>query len=337
MPAVQPPQDRVETERLIATIKSLPPARSPRADVASQQGLVAAEDLLVRKLKDLGYEPRLHPCTWTIQRQLDSEKKTGAAEPSIKTTDELASHVWNSISVDLPGKELPAEVLIISAHFDAAVSAPGADDDGTGVAGILEAARVLKDCPARRTIRLMLFNLEELGLLGSKDYVRSARPRWEAGEEKIIGMVSLEMLGFFSDAEGSQTSPIGRIEGVFEPPTVGDFIGLITIAKASQFCRRFDEEMRRAAPGLKTGVADFPPVPLPDFTRSDHAPFLLAGIPALMLTDTANYRNPNYHKQTDTVETIDQARFTLVVKGVVGAAYAIAEPITQAPPAEPPK
>jgi hypothetical protein len=73
-------------------------------------------------------------------------------------------------------------------------------------------------------------------------------------------------------------------------------------------------------------------VPVQHFLRSDHAPFLLAGIPAFMLTDTANFRNPNYHKPTDTIETIDRARYTLVVKAVVGAAYSLAEPC---PPADP--
>jgi hypothetical protein len=88
--------------------------------------------------------------------------------------------------------------------------------------------------------------------------------------------------------------------------------------------------MRDASPGLKTLLADFlPDVPWvpPDLLRSDHAPFLFAGQPALILTDTSNFRNPHYHQPSDTVETIDAARFTAVVRGVAGAVHAIAEPV----------
>ena len=84
--------------------------------------------------------------------------------------------------------------------------------------------------------------------------------------------------------------------------------------------------MTKASPGLKIELVDFLPLPFPDMMRSDHAPFLLAGIPAVMLSDTANFRNPNYHTQSDTIETIDLERFEAVVVGLVGAVRAIAEP-----------
>jgi Zn-dependent M28 family amino/carboxypeptidase len=234
--------------------------------------------------------------------------------------------VWNNIIIELPGRELPKEVLILSCHFDAAPNAPGADDDGTGVAALLEIARVLRDAPMRRTVRMIFFNLEEVGLKGSIEYVRSGRI---AKDERVTGMVSLEMLGYFSDEPGSQKSPIAKIEGVFDPPTVGDFIGIATIKSYQEFSRRLEREMKSAAPGLKVVTADFMPIAPPDFLRSDHAPFMLAGMPGVMLTDTSNFRNPNYHKPTDTVETIDEKRFTLVVRGVAGAAHAIAEPVSE--------
>src|SRR5205823_6873781 len=115
-----------------------------------------------------------------------------------------------------PGTDLPGEVLIVGGHFDAVPDAPGADDDGSGTAAVLELARVLKGHPVRRTVRLIFFNLEEVGLKGSAEYLRSARPAFDSGKEKLIGMLSLEMLGYFSDAAGSQKSPIPRIEGVFD-------------------------------------------------------------------------------------------------------------------------
>src|SRR5262249_34563336 len=150
----------------------------------------------------------------------------------------------------------------------------------------LETARALREHPMKRSVRLIFFNLEELGLYGSRQYVRSLKSdtqvaKQDAPKETIIGMVSLEMLGFFSDAPNSQRSPIPPIPGVFDPPTIGDFIGLVTISSAAPFCERFAGAMRDSAPGLKVGVVDFPPIAPPDFLRSDHGPFLLAGMPGV--------------------------------------------------------
>ncbi len=330
---VDGPAALVDRNRLKGTLTALPTKRAVRGNIAHQQGLVETEALVQKWLRDLGYEPKLQALQWNLKYQAEQEFKGGVPEGlrSPQTTDELAAHVWHNVYVDLPGKELPKETLILSCHFDAAPNAPGADDDGTGVAALLEVARVLKDKPMKRSVRLIFFNLEEARLKGSVEYVKVALPK----DEKVIGMVSLEMLGYFSDKPNSQRSPIGKIEGVFDPPTVGDFIGIATIKSFSDFARRLDTEMRAAAPGLKVVVADFVPVPLPDFVRSDHAPFMLGGMPGVMLTDTSNFRNPNYHRPTDTVDTIDMERFTLVARGVAGAAYAIAGPVGAPAAAEP--
>jgi Zn-dependent M28 family amino/carboxypeptidase len=289
----------------------------------------------------MGFEPKLDPLEWNLKKQAETEERlrkeaeknapAGGAPPAVEsrlapeTTPELASRTWHNIIVEIPGTELPKEVLIVSAHFDAVPGSPGADDDGSGVAVLLEAARVLKDRPMKRTVRLIFFNLEELPLLGSKSYVQRLKARLEAGEETIVGMVSLEMLGYFSDAPNSQRSPIPRIEGFFEPPTVGDFLGVLTSKNHSAFARRWAEGMVNAAPALKVNVADMFPIVPPDFLRSDHGPFLLSGMPALMLTDTSNFRNPNYHQPTDTIPTLDPERLTLAAKGVVGGIRAVAD------------
>jgi len=327
-----PPQERVESERLLATIRELPAKRAAMGDEAHRAGLVETEELLLRRLKELGYTPWVQEFKWAVPaRNFGGEPGAPPIEP----------HPWRNIFVDLPGTDLAGEVLLISAHFDAVPGSPGADDDGTGTAAILELARVLKDQPTRRTIRLALFNLEECGLIGSTRYVMSLNrddaPNAPGGpvevakkKESIIGMVSLEMLGYFTDAPGSQRSPIKKIEGVFDPPTVGDGIAIVGVAKHRDFSGRFADEMVKACPTLKVVRADFLPAPVPDMMRSDHRPFVLAGIAGVMLTDTADFRNPNYHKATDTVETLDPVRFTLVVKAVAAAVTAIAEPAVAA-------
>lgn len=339
-PQMPRPEAIIEQQPLMATLEAIPRRRAARGTIEEQQGLVATEDWLVQRLKALGYTPRMQDLTWNLKYQQEMEAKAGdTGHAAVETTPELAAHTWHNIIVDIPGTAVPEEVLILSAHFDAVPGAPGADDDGTGVAALLETARALRDHPMKRSVRLIFFNLEELGLYGSKQYVRTLKresqpANQESPKDKIIGMVSLEMLGFFSDAPDSQKSPIPPIPGVFDPPTVGDFIGLVTISSAAPFCERFAGAMRAAAPGLKVGVVDFPPIAPPDFLRSDHGPFLFAGMPGVMLTDTSNFRNPNYHKPSDTVTTIEAARFTLVARGVAGAAYTIAEPAES--PATPP-
>lgn len=311
----------------MADLRALPAARAARGSPDSQRGLIATEDLLAARLREMGYEPKLFPLHWSLERE--NARRQAAGERTREVAAEAAGRAWNNIIVELPGRDLPAEVLLITAHFDAAPGSPGADDDGTGTAAVLELARVLRDQPMRRTVRLVLFNLEEAGLLGSIPYAAAVKKELDAGTITLTGVASLEMLGYFTDQPGSQKSPIPAIPGTFEPPTVGDFIALATTKGHIDFARRLERGMAAAAPGLKVVTPDFiPDVPLcpPDFLRSDHAPFLFMGQHALMVTDTSNYRNPHYHRATDTADTIDADRFALVVRGLAGAIRAIAEP-----------
>lgn len=336
----------VSKDRLVACLRSLPTSRAAMGDATSRDGLVRTEALLIKQLTEIGVKPTAQEFRWA------PPARSFGAEPSGKTDesgekaaprDDLLA--WRNIVVDLPGTDLAHEVLVISAHIDAVPGAPGADDDGTGVAAIVELARVFAGTHHRRTIRLCLFNLEEAGLIGSTKYLLDWNKRHSAAatppsdppakdatvgaapRETIVGMVSLEMLGYFSDAPDSQKSPIPAIKGVFDPPTVGDAIVMVGIKRDAKFIDRFAHAMAVVTPGLKVLTLDFFTLPLPDIMRSDHRGFVLAGLPGAMLTDTANFRNPHYHQPTDTIETLDLDRYTLVVQGVAGAIDAIAEPV----------
>jgi len=325
------PGEMVQTARLMDGLRGLPTKRAAIGDIEHQKGLIQTERYLMTALEGMGYTPTLQPLTWNLKKQAEAEKdlpKEALRRPPPPTTDELAATVWHNIIVELPGTDLASEVLIVGAHFDAVPRTPGADDNGSGTAALLELGRVLKDRPMRRTVRMIFFNLEEIGLRGSADYLKSYRPTLDAKEQTLVGMMSLEMLGFFTDAPGSQTSPIPPIEGVFDPPTVGDFIAIAGIKRHQPFSQKLAAEMMKGAPGLKAFAADFAPFAPPDFLRSDHAPFLLSGYPAVMVTDTSNFRNPNYHKPSDTVGTLDPVRYALVVRGLAEAIYVIAEPVT---------
>jgi hypothetical protein len=322
-PEPPPPATLVEQANLEAAIRALPLQRSAGWTAEHEAGLVKTQEWLVEQLKAMTLEPRTQEVRFS---------KRLRPTPAMPRADYKRD--WQNIIVEIPGKEIPGEVLIVGAHFDAVPDAPGADDNATGVAALLEIARVLKDRPMRRTLRLVFFNLEEAGLAGSNQYVASLPSEEDASRPKIIGMMSLEMLGFYSDKPDSQGNPFRAIKGV-ELPTVGDFVGLAGLLGSRPFIRTLDEQMRKAEPQCKTVVFDMSPIPLPDLLRSDHAPFMSAGIPAVMVTDTANFRNRNYHRPSDTIETLDLARYTLTVRALVGAVHAMAGPVGKPDPAAP--
>lgn len=303
-PEQRPPASRrVEQARLLATIGELPTKRSARSDQEHLDGLYRTQDLLVERLKAMGYEPELNEVGFI-----------GSARD--------ASRPLHSVIVEIPGKAEPApgeprEVVIVGAHFDAVPGSPGADDNGTGVAALMEMARVLKDEPMDRTVRLCFFNLEEQGLVGSSKYAAEIGDRIRDKKEKVTLMISMDMLGFYTTEQGSQRTFIPESTG-FKSPTEGDFICVVTTLKHRPECQEFTKQMRLACPEMKVVALDFLP-PRAELLRSDHAPFLGMGIPAMLITDTADYRSPHYHKATDTLETLDADRYTLTVRAIVGA------------------
>lgn len=210
-----------------------------------------------------------------------------------------------------------ASRVVLGAHYDVCGDQPGADDNMSGVAGLLEIARLLKDQAPnpRYRIDFAAYALEEppffgTEMMGSFVHAKSLR---EAGCS-VRGMISLECIGFFTDAPGSQRYPLPLMRLFY--PGRGDFIGLVGNFGSASFVREIQESMKAAsvlssrliAPAWVTGV---------DF--SDHRNYWKFGWPAVMVTDTAFYRNPNYHRVTDTLHTLDFPRMAGVVRGVLFA------------------
>ncbi|MDX2018039.1 MAG: M28 family peptidase, partial [Planctomycetota bacterium] len=229
------PHERVSQDSLMAFLAALPTKRAAWGSPDHLEGLKKTEDLLLEKLRAMGHEPRTQSFKWArVQGRPDpsraAAKEGEAVDPPVE---------WRNIIVELPGTDLPNEVLLYGAHFDAVPNSPGADDNGTGTAGLLELARVLKGLPTRRTVRLVFFNVEEPGIIGATSYYNSIRAKvqtetpsdqfpLEPGKEHLVGMVSLEMLGYYSERPGSQKSPIRNVPGVIEQPDRGTFIALTT-------------------------------------------------------------------------------------------------------------
>jgi Zn-dependent M28 family amino/carboxypeptidase len=211
----------------------------------------------------------------------------------------------------------PAEaVLVIGAHYDTVVTTPGADDNASGIAGLLGIARLLARRPQQRTVRFVAFAFEEPPAyrtrhMGSYHYAKGLHDR----REQIEGMICLEMIGYFTNREGSQHYPLPFMGRVF--PKTGNYIALVGNRRSKEFTERFAGAVRSAtdlplitlnAPAFVVGI---------DF--SDHWSFNKFGYPAFMVTDTAFYRNLNYHSPEDLPETLDYVRMTKVVEGLASA------------------
>jgi len=217
-----------------------------------------------------------------------------------------------NIEVEIPGTTLPEESIVIGAHYDTVLNSPGANDNASGVAALLELARLLRDEKPVRTIRLVAFANEEPPFyysedMGSRHYARRARVR----NEKIVAMLSLETMGCYSDAANSQRYPFPL--RLFYPDT-GNFIAFVGNIAARELVHRTVGAFRRhtafpseglAAPAILTGIG-----------WSDHWSFWQEGYPALMVTDTAFFRSADYHTAADTEEKLDYGRLARVVSGL---------------------
>jgi Zn-dependent M28 family amino/carboxypeptidase len=199
--------------------------------------------------------------------------------------------------------------ILIGAHFDAVPGSPGADDNATGVAVLLELARSFAARPAPYPIRLVAFDLEEMGLIGSDRYAAHLHQQ----NQPLRLMLSLEMLGYCDRTPNSQRYPAG-LERLY--PNRGDFIGLIGNLKTIPDLIRLSRSIRQVGVPCEWLPAGNRGLIVPDTRRSDHAPFWDRGYRALMVTDTADLRNPHYHRGSDRLETLDLDFLTGVCQGL---------------------
>jgi Zn-dependent M28 family amino/carboxypeptidase len=215
-------------------------------------------------------------------------------------------------------------VYICDAHYDSVFNSPGADDNGSGVVGFLEAARILSKYNFRKTIKFIGFDLEEPGVKGSIAYVEDIISQ---GEEEIAGVLNFEMIGYYTEEPNSQTVPTGfnllfpnAYATLAEDSFRGNFIGNIGLATQGDWAAAYDNAAAMYVPDLKVITFLAPEnwfIITPDLGRSDHAPFWLADYSAVQLTGTADFRNPNYHMASDTVGTLNYTFMSNVVKAAV--------------------
>ena len=213
----------------------------------------------------------------------------------------------------LPGQDSNLEPLLVGAHYDGPLHSPGADDNASGVAALLELARRWAKTPPRRPMWLVAFDQEEWGMLGSEALAAQLR----AERQQLKLMVSLEMLAYTADEQNYPHEAMRAVYG-----NTGDFIALVANTGAGLMLPGLARAMGRH---VSTKVL---PVPnagraIPDVRLSDHSPFWDQGYNALMVTDTSFMRNPHYHQMSDTVDSLDLVFFSRVVDGLDAALGAL--------------
>lgn len=293
----------------------------------SEYGMQTNIDHIWKHLEWIASEPRfaqtdrLEECRAYCEQQLSEYGWATQRRPfrAVGSAGSLLDGI--NIACSYPGVVAPPKTFVLGAHLDSREDTPGADDNASAVAVLLEVARLmalrLAHATAHESVRtgleLVIFDLEEHGMLGGAHHAEECRRK----ERALHGMVSLEMLGYCSHDRGSQQFPPELADRF---PDTGDFIGVVGNQNSAeliqQFCRGFER-----IPDLPCEFLQVPDdgLSFPPTRLSDHSPFWDEGFPAVMVTDTSYMRNPHYHMPSDTPDTLDKAFLHKVAEGVLEA------------------
>ncbi len=296
--------DQVDSNQLLSTLQFLD---GPRHWISGIDKVLEIQDSLVTFFDELGLESTVH-------------------------TFPKGNYEAKNIVGSMTGFSDNDSIYIVDAHYDSVSNSPGIDDNASGVAGFMEAARILSQYEFHKTIKFIGFDLEETGLEGSIDYVENDI----LPNEQIKGVFNLEMIGYATDQPNTQEFPDGfnllfgdAYNEIAANDFRGDFLNNIGHPPSVEIMNSFENYASIYVPELSVISLPAPAswlIVTPDLGRSDHAPFWLDNKPALMLTDGANFRNPNYHESTDVIETINFEFMSNVVKAVIATVAALAEP-----------
>ncbi|MCK5365686.1 MAG: M28 family peptidase [Gammaproteobacteria bacterium] len=282
------------TARLETHVRALAETIGER-NVYHPQGLADAAEYIGRQWQVMGYEV-------------------------VKQAYELQGVLCSNLEITRPGNRHPEEILLIGAHYDSVIGSPGANDNGSGVAALLEMARKFANVEIDRTVRFVAFVNEEPPFflsdqMGSMMYAKAARDRCD----NIQLMVSLETIGHYSDRPGSQRYP--PLFGHFYPDK-GNFVAFVSNLRSRRMLRRFGAAFRQHSQFPAEQLATFSWIP--GVGWSDHQSFWRYGYQALMVTDTAFYRYPHYHAPTDKADELDFVAMAVVTEGIERAVMSLA-------------
>jgi hypothetical protein len=285
----------------------------------AQQEIEALEGRLMAHVQTLGRtigerhlaRPQALRAAAEYIRQVWADQGLAVAEERF----EVGGQPCVNLVTQIQGRQRSDEILVVGAHYDSVYGSPGANDNGTGVAVLLEMSRQLRALPLARTVRLVAFVNEEppyflTDEMGSRVHACAARQRGE----RILGMVSLETIGYYSDTRGSQgyPPPLGRLY-----PDTGNFLAVVGNLASRPLVVDFMTQFMSATDFPVEGVATFEWVP--GINWSDHWSFWSEGYPAIMLTDTAPFRYPEYHTALDLPEHVTRREFARAAHGIIQA------------------
>ncbi|NEP19128.1 MAG: M28 family peptidase [Leptolyngbya sp. SIO4C1] len=262
-------------------------------------------------LQALSYERYAEPDRDTARTYLIETLSTYGYEPAVQPFDGRNGRGVNLIATR-PGTGVGT--LLVGAHYDTVEETPGADDNASAVAATLELARLFANISTRRTVQFVLFDQEEVGLQGSSAFVANSE-----NLANLQGAVILEMIGYTCAEPGCQQYPPGLPPGL---PARGTFLGVIGDMEHLALLQAFQQQTA-ALQVLTLPVAAAAIAAQPDLFRSDHVPFWQSGIGAVMVTDTADFRNPHYHQPSDRIDSLDLPFLTTVTQHVANTVQSL--------------
>ena len=318
----------VDPAQLRAEVESLP---APRNRLHAPDAMAQADEMILRGFRDAGWSAEAHAFEFRDARgYLDYAQDGFPAGVVMKTYERLAGA--NLVAVK--EGESSRAAFVVGAHHDTLRDSPGADDNTASVVALLELARRLASYRFRDTLVLATFDMEEINMFGSRSFVeRFSR------EREIKGAVVFESMAYTSMTPNSQHLPQGigllypgQVGRIKRRRSAGDWTLTVYRRSAAELARHFAEALAHiVGPEACILVRDPGDLPLigrhmrslvpavKNFARSDHVSFWNAGLPAVMVSDTANYRNPNYHQPTDTPETLDYERLAAIIAATAAA------------------
>jgi Zn-dependent M28 family amino/carboxypeptidase len=272
--------------------------------------LALAEEIGARNLSFYG---NLEKAAQYIEKEF-----TDMGYPVMKQTYQVEGKSTANLIAQKNGSANTDEIIVVGAHYDTILSSPGADDNASGVAGLLELARLWKEEAGKKTVRFVAFTLEEppfykTDRMGSRVYAKSVK------NENITAMICLEMLGYYTNKDKSQEYPLSFMKAIYPP--IGNFIAVVGNFSSRSLVKRVEKTFKKSTSTPVESISAFEFVTGVDF--SDHASFWDEGFPAVMITDTAFYRNPHYHAESDLPDTLDYSTFAQTVWGLYHTLFAL--------------
>lgn len=285
----------------------LPPLTSRERNLSEQ--LRADVTTLARDIGERNYR---RPAQLAAAMQFIEGRFRSFGYSPERETFVAGGHDFANVVVELPGGSPGADIVVVGAHYDSAIDCPAANDNGSGVAVLLALAERFAHARVEKRLRFVAFTNEEppfsFGVhMGSHVHARKAQHRGE----RIAAMISLETMGYYSDEPGSQVypPPVGLLY-----PSVGNFIGFVSNLRSKPLLERALRSFRSNVSFPSEGAAL--PSMVPGVGWSDHWSFWQFGYPAIMVTDTAPFRYPHYHRATDTPDKLDYERLARVARGM---------------------